>query len=685
MMRPTLAGHTRFGLACAAALLLFTAAYSNSLRNAFAFDDLHVIQTNAFIRDLANVPRFFTDAGTFSNLPQNAVYRPLVTLTLAFDHWRAGGPDPLQFHVTQLVLFAALGALLTLFYRRVFDTADTVSWHRWAALFAAALYCVHTGNSQVGNYISARSELLAALGVVGSFVLYIDVPASRRLQLYLLPAALGLLAKNHAVLFAPLLLAYKVLIEQQLSLRDVLLRRSCPGRRRVLVSTIPAFVVLGAGVAFVESMSAAGQHYGGGGRLPYLVTSAWVWVRYLGLYFLPTGLSADTDLRLFSGPPPIDPRTVVGVAVLIATLVWAWRASRERSTRPIAFGILWFWIGIAPTSTVIPLAEVTNDHRMFLGFVGLNLAIVWAIARRLPLQPSIDPARDRRVARWVGGAALVVLGLHAASTYQRNKVWRDDETLWADVARKSPRNGRGLMNYGLAHMKRGRLLEARELFQRAQVYNPNYTYLEANLGIVNNALGDSVAAERHFRRALALEPNQPVAHRHYARWLVEHGRGPEGLAHLHRLVGLAPGDAEGRHSLMGLYAATGSETELRSLAGETVRLMGSDRVAQIYAGGGVPFTPGTPDGQGWYLLGWSFTQAGRHVDAAQAYRAAVAADSRHAEAWNNLGWTLGKMGFYDLAVPALDKAIALRPGFALARRNLAWVRAEQPNRSSGGR
>jgi len=105
-------------------LLLFLTAYSNSLRNAFQFDDSHVIVENLHIRDIGNIPRFFTDARTFSNVETNAAYRPVVSTTLALDYFIGRGLNPLPFHVTQLTLLAAIGAGLFLLLLHLFRTTD---------------------------------------------------------------------------------------------------------------------------------------------------------------------------------------------------------------------------------------------------------------------------------------------------------------------------------------------------------------------------------------------------------------------------------------------------------------------------------------------------------------------------------------------------------------------------------
>ena len=664
----------RLALGAGAAAVLFAAAYSNSLHNGFHFDDIHVVVQNLFVRDLANVPRFFTDARTFSNLPQNAVYRPLVSLSLALDYAMAGGLDPLTYHISQLLLFAALGAMLAAFYTGILASTREPIDARWVALLAATLFCVHTANTQTGNYISARSELLSSLGILGAFLTYIHLPAARRFGLYLIPMIVGALAKNLAVMFAPLLLAYKLLIEEQLSIAEMFTRRAWPRTRAALLGSAPAFVLAAALFVFIERMSASGQDYGGGGRAAYLATQAWVWVRYVALFFVPVGLTADTDLKLFQG---FDARTLAGVLLLAVTLAAAWWSSRSRRTRPAAFGIVWFWIALVPTSSIVPLAEVTNDHRAFLPYIGLTLAVVWlAVLPAMRYWTGNDQRRGARAGILAASGALLLA--HAVGTYDRNFVWRSDETLWRDVVRKSPTNGRGLMNYGISRMQQGHLAEARDLFLQAQRYSPYYSYLEVNLGIVSDALNDQAAAERHFQRALGLEPGQPVVHRHYGYWLLRHGRGRAALEQLRALVALSPGDAEARDRLMQVYAALDARAELAALAAESVRLNSHDATARAYASGQVPpaLAPATDDSNGWYLLGWSLTQREQHLEAAQAYRVAVARDARNATAWNNLGWTLGKLGFYSEAMFPLEKAVALSPAYQLARNNLAWVRSE---------
>ena len=600
----------RFLFACAAAIVLIAAAYANSLHNSFHFDDSHVIESNRYLRSLEHVPRYFTDAQTFSSLPQNATYRPLVTLSLALDYAWTDSLDPRPFHVTQIALLLMTGALLVVFFARFLGA--------WPALFAATLFCVHTANTETMNIISARSELLSAIGLLGAFVLYQRSPFARRTLLYLVPLAIGALAKAPVVVFAPLLFAYATLIENET-------------RRRALRIALPSLATGVVLLVFLQRMNAPEWTSGGGSAWRYAITQPFVWLHYFRLFFLPIGLTADTDWMPFTAW--YDTRAIAGYLFVIALIAFAVRASRRAETRPIAFGIAWFSIALAPTSSIFPLAEVANEHRVFFAYIGLAAAVVGFVALRVRTAP---PAA-------VAAGAVAVLSAFAIGTHARNRTWSTPATLWADVIAKSPGNGRAWMNHGLTRMARGDYAGARNDFERAAALTPNYPMLEINRGIVQGQLGDHAAAERHFRRALALNPDVN-AHFFYARWLVGRGRAAEALPHVRTAVQQSPAFAEAHALSTRLDVATGAQR-----------------------------------GRAWrdYDSAWNdgMQAIGRRdwLAAAEAHRDALRHAPGSADAWNNLGWSLAQLGFRAEAAQAYRASLALRPDDERTRNNLRLV------------
>src|ERR1700709_1223630 len=92
-------------LLVAGLLATVTAVYANHFENGFHFDDFHTVTDNPYIRSLTNIPKFFTDAETFSTLPSNRSYRPLISTSLAIDYWMGHGLKPLYFHLSTFFWF----------------------------------------------------------------------------------------------------------------------------------------------------------------------------------------------------------------------------------------------------------------------------------------------------------------------------------------------------------------------------------------------------------------------------------------------------------------------------------------------------------------------------------------------------------------------------------------------------
>jgi protein O-mannosyl-transferase len=634
------------------ALILILGAYANSLQNEFHFDDSHVIVNNVYIRSLRNAPLFFTDAHTFSSLPSNATYRPLVALSYALDYAVTRSLNPIPFHVTQIVLLMVLWGMLIPFFRRVLDLANPLPANRLIALGAATLFAVHTANTETMNFLSSRSELLSAIGLLASFLLVQRSALARRYHLYLVPLALGALAKAPVVVFAPLLMVYAFFFFDE--------PRSWA---RALRAALPSFVTGIALLLFLNSMNAKEWTSGGGSKLHYALTQPFVWLHYARLFFLPVGLTADTDMRLFTHW--YDTRAIAGFVFVLALLVAIHRLSQAREQRPMAFGLAWFAIALIPTSSFFPLAEVANEHRVFFPYIGLTLAVVYAcsLATR---------ARGREIETIAVLAMVMIIVAHVVGTRARNETWRTEETLWKDTTEKSPENGRALMNYGLTQMAQGKYAIAKSYFDRALILMPHYSTLQINLGVVDGALGMRESAEGHFLAAIRLSEDAN-GHFFYSRWLAQNGRGPEAVAHITRALALAPGSADVRALAMQLHAARGADKELQAVARQSLAIDPNDVAAAAYAKGSAPFRVASDDYAGWFGYGLQEAQKKRDLEAAIAYRQALKRDPGSSDALNNLGFTLGGLGFNVEARDALQRALVIRPDFELARNNLRWV------------
>jgi len=664
-------------------LLALLAAYSNHFQNEFHFDDWHTVVNNVYIRDLKNIPKFFADARTFSNLPSNQTYRPLVSVTLALDY-RLGGLKPFYFHFSTLLWFIVQLVFMFFLFAGIMDYARPHPGNSYLALFATAWYGLHPVMAETINYVIQRGDLYSTLGVVAGLVLYSRFPGARKWGVYLIPVILGALSKPPALMFAPLLFVYALLFEANGGSGG----RNWAAAAKASAPAMGVCVLLG---VFQGWMTPKTIVLGGGSLGPYLSTQTVVTFHYFRSLFLPTALTADSDRRLLSSAT--EPAAILGMLFVAALALLAWRAARRRDTRPVSFGLLWFLLALAPTS-LAPLAEVENDHRMFFPFVGLTLAMCWAA--RLAL----DSRLARLAATVVGRAALAGGAICFLSTYgyaarQRNEVWRTEESLWRDVTVKSPRNGRGLMNYGLVKMGQGHYRTALENFEKARRYTPNYALLEINLGIAKDALDRSGEAEPHFLRAIQLAPQDAQTHFYYGRWLRSKGRLPESIASLKTAVEMNPVFLEARHLLMQAYLEQPNWTELRRLAEETIRIIPGDGASLNHQARCKVFEEDltkrereanrAPSPENLLHLSLLYHQAGRFWHSIAAAKRALSLRPHYAEAFNNLAAGYEALSLWDLAIQAAEQALRIKPNFPLARNNLLYAKAQKARSAGRGR
>lgn len=658
----------RYAALLTAAVLL---AYANHFDNEFHFDDSHAIVENPYIRDLSSIPRFFTDGRTFSSLPQNQQYRPIVSTSLAIDYQLAGGLSPRMFHVSTFLWFLLQLALMYGLFLAIGERIEP-RLAKGAAWFATAWYGVHPAGAETINYVIQRGEVYATLGIVAGLWLYVAQPRWRTAGLYLVPVALAQLSKEIAFVFPALLFLYLRCFEEE---------KATAALRRCVPASVTSLAV---GV-LVAMMMSSSQERGASSSYEYWMTQPSVVLRYVGALFLPIHLSADSDYTPIARLA--DPRFAASSLAMMALIAaWVW-CMRHHSWRPVAFGLGWFLIALLPTSAV-PLAEVENTHRMYLPFVGLVFAVVWTAA--LGVERLLPRATAKRCAA-IGGACLLIA--YAWGTTKRNEVWRTEESLWRDVTRKSPRNARGLMNYGVALMARGETRGALYYFDRAAAVSPSYFYLEINRAIANGELGKVAEARAHFEHAAALAPREARVSYYYGRWLLKIGDQSEAIARLQAAVRQNPGFLEAPHLLMRALAEQQRWLEVERVAMSTLGRFPQDETALGYQRRAAAAAAeiarrlqensAQPNAGASIELSLQLYRVGRFAECIEAARQALALQPDSAEAYNNIAAGYAAMGRWDESIDAAQQALRLRPDFALARRNLAWAEQEREKARAG--
>src|SRR6516165_1487756 len=283
------------GIAVALLVLIATLTYANHFENTFHFDDSHAVVANAYIRSLSNFKLFFTDVRTFSSLPANRSYRPLVTSSLALDYALAGGYKPAYFQASTFFWFLVQLVVMYALFRKICDIARPDPRNQWISFFAAALYAVHPAIAETVNYIIQRGDVYSTLGVVAALTTYVLLPGYRKFGLYLIPLALGLLSKPPAMIFPVILLTYVLLFEETRFLPAV--KRCVPA---LLVVALLGFVAstLTPPVAGIES------------GYSYRITQPLVALRYFRTFFIPNHLTADSDFDELSSV--FEPAALLG-------------------------------------------------------------------------------------------------------------------------------------------------------------------------------------------------------------------------------------------------------------------------------------------------------------------------------------------------------------------------------------
>jgi len=527
------------------------AAYWSGLDTPFLLDDPINITKN---------PRIERPLGFFELL---ADPRAVVTASLRWNYL-AGGFDVTGYHLLNLCAHAVTGLLLFLLARAtlrldVFGGRYSRSADDLAGVIAL-LFLLHPMQTESVTYVIQRAEIFAAAALIAALLSLIAMRSRvSAAPMAMLAAAcvFGVYSKPSFAVVPALMLVYDACL---LSF----------GRIGDLAKRWPAYALATSAAAATLLLTNSSGSFEGNtsgfdieGITPagYLSAQPGVIVHYLRVALWPADLCFDCGYR---GPWPVR-ATMLGDSVLLPMiLLFALAAAAFvfRTRRPLlALAVFGSAVALAPSSSVVPLADFYVEHRMYLPIALLSLALVPAVhdaagatASRFSIQPQILRAA------LAATASIVVLALGLA-TVRRNELLADPIALMEDSLAHAPQNERVHYNLANAYKRDGRLEEAIPHYQEAIRLLPDVVRSYQNLGSLYLEQDKVEDALRVYLAGAAAKPEMAMAHRNVATTYLRLSRPNEALAAAERAVTIEPGNANGRRIAGDALMALGRSEE----------------------------------------------------------------------------------------------------------------------------
>ena len=378
--------------------------------------------------------------GIFSK-PVVSNYHPVTIASLALNY-SIGGLDPTSYFILNLILHLINTGL-------VFYFIWLISGKKlWVAAFSSIVFGIHPMHVESVAWVSERKDVLyAAFFLLALLQYWRFLEAGKRSNIIFcfLFFILSLLSKPAAVILPVVLL-----------LLDYW--KSRPFNWKMVAEKVPFFIlslVFGFVTVKVQSADAIVSFdiYPLWSRFFFACYTIMI---YAARFFVPYPLSA------FHPYPSVD---ALGLSVwlspifmmALAILLWL-----KRKDRLVVFSLLFFIVNLLLVVQFLSIGlTIVSERYTYVPYIGLSfLAGMW-----------LEKYLVKSSNTFIKAVPFVVAIAFGIITFQRTKVWKDGDTLWADVIKKYPNAATPRSNHanylkGLAAKPEYKAQES-ELLQRA--------------------------------------------------------------------------------------------------------------------------------------------------------------------------------------------------------------------------
>ncbi len=579
--------------------------YLNSLHNDFVYDDAYIIKENHFITSLKNFPKLFHK--DYFYVSGELSYRPVVTITYFIDHalWNL---KPFGYHLTNTILHTINIFLFFLFTKCIFKNLRQ-------AFIATLFYLSHPLLTETVNAICYREDILVSIFFLLAFILFLKTKSRRQGHtnshfticyfLSCLAYLIALFSKEMAITFPILIVIFDLLFSPQNEKKS--------DSFTPIAKKVARFILFYSGYIFVTGLYIFLRFFVLRNTLKTIeiyptniATMTKVVAYYLKLIFLPVPLNAD-----YYVPGHISLTLSLFVAALLITCFVVIFVRFLRRNRYVIFFILWFLITLLPVLGIIPIGNIMAERYLYVPVIGLCCTISY-------------PFLNRKLSYPIVVVFGVILLCFQIGVIHRNRIWRNDATLWFHTFQREPKSARACGNLGNAYFNNLRYEEAIKMYRQALALEHSYPFIHFNLGAAYEKIGLVDKAIEEYKASISNLNDNTLAY----------------------------------NNLAMIYDKRG----LHDLAVETYLLALKDN----------PYVPFVHNN-----LGNTYEYTGNKEKALAEYREAVKLDNNYADAHNNMGAVYLKSGNVDMAIREFEKAIYSKQGHVDAHYNLGIAYASK--------
>lgn len=508
------------------------ALYAGTFQNQMFWDDNDGIINNLFIQDWRYFPQYFSEnliAG--ANLLSN-YWRPMLLSVFSLEwhiwaDWSAGYHFiNASFHIADAVLLFFI--LLNLFR------------NRRLAILTSLVFLVHPLQTEAVTYVSGLGDSLSVFFIFSGLLFYLKFRASEVKKwvsgfywLSILMYVFALMSKETAIIMPGLIFICDFLLlsrNAQLSVKEKL--KTAFGSVWTFIAIAGAYILLRATVLnFINTFNLYNEETVFTSNLYIRIFTFFeTLIVYFSLLFWPIGLHMERGVEIAAA---VTSRVTLGGLIFFGLLATSF--SRFKKFPILSFGILWFFIAIAPMSNItVPINGLLYEHWLYLPMVGIFLVLIW-LGMRI--------AGMYNLQKIFLGIFILFLIFLSVLTINRNKEWRDPITL----------------------------------YNQTLLYSPDSYRVINNLGMAYADSGDYELAEKTYKKAIALEPSVQIAYHNLGNLYRDAGKTDEAIRNYKTAIKFSPKFSPSYSALIGLYLKNGNEKDAEKIYGDYIRAMQSEK------------------------------------------------------------------------------------------------------------